>query len=335
MIQWMEAEGKTIQNAPLTGPTKRRFPIYLPPDYDSQRKEPYPVIFVLSGWGGKSQKYLLGNEDSAFGTPTYARLDQMISKQEMPGVIVVAPDGTTALGCSQYINSPANGNFMDYISDELVELIDSQFHTHRSETHRGIMGHSSGGFGALVIAMKRSDRFRAVMSSAGDTYFELSILPQMTPTIIEIEKAKSIEAFLAKVHREPEVFLNGKGKFDALLTLCLASCYAPNLKNKPLYGDLYFDVNTGEINNEIWGKYLSWDPIRLVDQHIEDLKKMCYIRLECGQEDEFSLQLGHRQFANKLKAAQVKYELEEYPGRHAGHSWRFADRIKKMALALF
>ena len=38
--------------------------------------------------------------------------------------------------------------------------------------HRGVVGKSSGGFGALTLGMKHADVFGAVASHSGDAYFE-------------------------------------------------------------------------------------------------------------------------------------------------------------------
>lgn len=56
------------------------------------------------------------------------------------------PNCATALGGSQFINSPATGRFLDFLCDELVKWVEGEYSVCSSDA-RGVMGHSSGGFG--------------------------------------------------------------------------------------------------------------------------------------------------------------------------------------------
>src|SRR5207249_4463316 len=124
--------------------------------------------------------------------------------------------------------------------------------------------------------------------------------------------------------------LRPPAEMDTMMNLAMCSCYAPNRSAKPLLGDLYFDIRTGELIPEVWEKFLSWDPVRMVDRYAENLKKLKWIHLEAGTEDEYGLHIGHRQIAKKMDRYGIRYELTEYPGRHGGHHYRFGERIQKM-----
>jgi len=95
-------------------------------------------------------------------------------------------------------------------------------------------------------------------------------------------------------------------------------------------GDLWFDLKTGELIPEIWKKFLSWDPVYMVDRYADNLKKMKWIHLEAGLNDEYALHIGHRQFSKRLKKHGIEHVVEEYPGKHSGHHYRNLDRIRKM-----
>jgi enterochelin esterase-like enzyme len=328
MIEWHSFSSQAIQGYPLGDPHVRSFPIYLPPGYDRKRKLPYPTVFLLAGWGAKSSKYIA--EDSAFDPSLPERFDKAISEKRLEPFIGVFPDGTSKLGCSQYINSPAFGNYQDYLCDELVEFVDANYHTYRSADFRGIAGHSSGGFGALVSGFMRPDRFRFVCSSAGDSFYEVSLLANLNKVIMELEKAGGLKAFVAKFFAEPNHSAVSPSQIDTMLTLNMAACYAPNLDNPPIFGDLFFDCVTGEIIPEVWEKYLQWDPIRMVETFRENIKKLRFIQLESGAHDQHALHLGHRQLSRKFHALGVAHELVEYPGGHSGHHWRFEQRLVKM-----
>lgn len=328
MLDWVHYSSKAIRGFPMHDPHERKFPIYLPPNYNPKRKEPYPVVFILAGWAGRSSKYV--SDGSVFDIPMDQRLDQAIERKELNELIAVFPDGTSKWGHSQYINSPSFGNYSDYICDELVDFVDSKYHTHKSANFRGIMGHSSGGFGALVNGFLRSDRFQYVCSSAGDTFFELSLLPGAIDALNEVEKSGSISKFFEEFFLNPNPSNWGGKKMHAMMTLSLAPCYAPNPTKGPLFGDVFFDLRDGQIIPEIWQKYLQWDPIHLVHRHKTTAQKLKFIHLECGLQDEYGMLWGHRRLAKELGSLGISYQIDEYPGTHSGHNHRYTSRIKLM-----
>ena len=87
----------------------------------------------------------------------------------MGEAIVVAPDCFTRWGGAQYLDSPALGRLRD-APRERGDPGDRRALPHASPraTARAIGGKSSGGFGALVLAMRHPDLFAAVASHAGD-----------------------------------------------------------------------------------------------------------------------------------------------------------------------
>ncbi|MBY0370740.1 esterase family protein [bacterium] len=324
MIEWIEFESpKALRGFPMGDSPKREFPVYLPPGFSTDQKG-LPTVYFLSGYGARGSVYL--SDDSAFGRPLQARLDAEISAGKLPPFIGVFPDCTSRLGHSQYINSQALGNYMDYLCDELVPLIDETFAA--DPTRRAVVGHSSGGFGALVTAMLRPGVFHGVSASASDSFFENLFPATINRTLIEVTRAGGVEAFLTTALTRPSGL--GSNEFEAVLTLAMAPCYAPEPAKGPLYGELFFDLETGEIHPEFWKRYLAWDPIHLVDKHASALKKLKVLSLECGMQDEHGLQWGHRQIARKLHAQGVEHKLIEYPGGHRKQSWRLEQRVQRV-----
>ncbi|MBN8553909.1 MAG: hypothetical protein J0L93_00515 [Deltaproteobacteria bacterium] len=312
---------------------ERICPVYLPPNYDKKRKEPYPVVVFLAGWSSKGSSYL--SDESAFGIPLQTRFDRAIGEGRMPAFIGAFPDGTSKLGCSQYINSPSLGNYGDYICDEITSLIDKEFHTYSSANFRAVTGHSSGGFGALVSGFLRPDRFQFVCSSAGDSFYEALYLPSVNLMMSELEKSGSLVKFVEDFLNHPNPKSLPRSKGEALMSLSMAACYAPNPSKAPLFGDLFFEPTTGKIIPEIWKKYLEWDPIHMVEKNIQNIKKLKFILLEAGLQDEYGLQWGHRQLAEKFKKHGVSFEINEYPGTHSGQNWRFEPRLINIFSKMF
>ena len=88
------------------------------------------------------------------------RLDRLITTGTMPPCIVVLPDCWTRFGGSQYLDSEI-GNYEQYVINEIVPAVDARYPTIQNFKHRAIVGHSSGGYGALHLAMKHPGCFRS------------------------------------------------------------------------------------------------------------------------------------------------------------------------------
>jgi S-formylglutathione hydrolase FrmB len=83
---------------------------------------------------------------------------------------VVYVDAWTSYGGSQFVDSPGTGRYHSYLCDEILPWVDARYRTLPGAAHRAIMGHSSGGFGAMITPMLRPGHggieFRYPMSLA-------------------------------------------------------------------------------------------------------------------------------------------------------------------------
>ncbi|MFC1482050.1 alpha/beta hydrolase, partial [Candidatus Neomarinimicrobiota bacterium] len=146
---------KVLEGNPLSDPTERQFPVYLPPGYSADA-QPYPVLYALAGFTGTGPNMI---NYSVWDETLPEQIDDLIASEKCPPAIVVMPDCFTRFGGSQYLNSPAMGRYEDYLIDDLVRLIDQIFNTRGDAANRAVMGKSSGGYGALTLAMKHPDIF--------------------------------------------------------------------------------------------------------------------------------------------------------------------------------
>ena len=89
---------------------------------------------------------------------------------------------------------------------------------------RGVFGKSSGGYGAMVHAMRHPDVWAAVACHSGDMGFELCYLADMPETLrVLADHDLSIQAFLAAVaDGEPD-----SRDIQCLMMLAMAASYDP------------------------------------------------------------------------------------------------------------
>ena len=132
--------------------------------------------------------------------------DEAISSDKLLPFVMVFPNCETKLGHSQYVNSTATGNYMDYVCDEVVSFVEEKYSVQKEARFRGVMGHSSGGFGSLVLGMKRPDVFSNICSSAGDSYYEYLYMNMIPKVIKTISKNGGIEKTVQKFLKSPNPF---------------------------------------------------------------------------------------------------------------------------------
>jgi pimeloyl-ACP methyl ester carboxylesterase len=304
-------------------PSLREVITYIPPNVDTAGLK---TVYFLPGWGSRGSKFLQDSE--VFGQSFLHRLEAAVSSKEIYAFVSVFVDGSSTLGCHQYINSASLGPVQDWIAEDLPQLIETRYGCSAKASDRIVAGHSSGGFGALWLGLQRPDRFQRIVAAAADSFFEISILSHLLGTWQELTQRGGIEGFLQYFKKHPQPQSLGSRSFLTMLTLSLAPCYSPRTSPAPLFGELFFDLQTGQIREEIWEEYLRWDPIRGVTQ--TDSKKLenSFFVLDCGTEDEYGAQLGHRQIAEKMTHQGISHHLMEFSGKHSGNDWRYIERLK-------
>ena len=302
-----EFQSKALAGNALGDPTLRKVPIYLPPKFDEKQK--YPSLYLLSGFGSRGLRFL---NDGLWEENIPDQLDRLISSRSVRPTIVVLPDASTRYGGSQYVNSVATGNYEDHIL-ELVGNIDGKYPTLADRDHRAIAGHSSGGFGALRSGMLHPDIFGLVADHSGDKYFEMGFKPNFGELLRYFERVG--EAGLVALLQDPGACLRESAPHEVLSLLATAAAYSPNLK-EPLGFDLPVDLHTGAQRNEIWTRWLEFDPLEIAEKYVDALKSLKLLYIDCGRFDEYNLLYGARMFTEKLRALGIPFQYEEYDGSH-------------------
>jgi enterochelin esterase family protein len=325
-VEILKHASQVLRGNPLGDPTDRDVYCYVPPGYDTS-SERYPVIYFLSGFTGTGRMHF--NFDP-WAESIDARLDRLISADAMPPAICILPDCFTRLGGSQYVNSSATGRYEDYVAAELVPYVDSKLRTKPGRDHRGVTGKSSGGYGALRLAMRHPDVFGALGSHAGDAYFAYCYLPDFPKLVMGLEKYGGVEPFFHAFEAMPK---KTDDAFGVLNILAMAACYSPNPK-EPLGIDLPVKLPSGEIRPEIWEKWIDNDPVHMATRHAEALRSMRTIFIDAGKRDEFNLHLGARIFCARLDGLGIKYTYEEFDDTHMRILYRYDRSLTELAKAL-
>jgi enterochelin esterase family protein len=319
-----EFNSSTLINNPLGDPIRRKTPVYLPYGEKEDGSQTYPVIYLLTAFAARGIKLL---NDSLWEENIPQRLDRLIANGEIDPMIVVMPDASTRYGGSQYLDSSATGNYMSYIL-ELVEYIDSSYPTSTDRNQRAVMGHSSGGYGALRLGMAHPETFGLVAAHAPDLNFEMVYRKDIPKFMRFFDKAG--EQGLRELLADPAGMLAKGVSFYALAMAAMASCYSPN-PNSPWGFDLPFDTFTGELRPEVWARWLENDPIHLIDEYREALCSLKLLYIDCGMYDEEDLLYGARSFTQRLIEHQIPHYFEVFEGGHRHSDFRYDVSLKMIS----
>lgn len=307
-------ESRILRENALQDAAARDLFVLLPADYDASWRK-YPVVYVLHAFGGNNRGFL---NDNVFAPNLPQRIARLVSQNAVKPMIYVLPDCFTFYGGSQFINSTATGNYENYLCEEIVPFIDENFRTIRHADARALIGKSSGGYGALRLAMKHAELFGLCASLSGDCYFEMCYLPDFPKAFRTLSKV-SVKDFMHKFWNDEN---KGANDFSALNIIGMSAAYSPNDAAENGF-DLPFDLQTGAIREEIWQKWLQHDPLRMAETYAENLKSLKLLYIEAGTRDEFFLDVGARVLSRKLSDLGITHRHEEFDGGHFGVSYRF------------
>lgn len=287
------------------------------------------MITLLSGFTGTGESQLNRNP---WTETVPERADRLVRAGTMAEAIIVMPDGFTRYGGSQYLNSSATGRYEDHLVREVVPWIDRRYRTIPRPEARAIAGKSSGGYGALVQAMRHPDVWALVACHSGDMYFPYCYLPDF-PKCLDVlaRHGGTVERFLRAWQR---MLRKADGAlFPAINTIAMASCYSPNRRAR-LGFDLPFDLRTGEIMPAVWRRWLAWDPVQMVARYRRNLRRLRLVYLDCGTRDEYHLQYGARMVAGRLRRLGVRLVHEEFPDGHGNVQYRYDRSFALLSRAL-
>ena len=221
---------------------ERRVAVYLPEGYTPIGGDGFPVIFYFAGDG------------SSFNTAAaVAQLDAHIGAGLIDPVIVVepdshwtpypdvAPDSLSTLN----MNSSAANRYRDWIVDDLVPWVDDSFNTVAERSHRYVVGHCLGAYGAWRLAIEQPELFSSLSSMQGS--FEWGFL---APFLSQVQ-AEAMAVETPPYEYFPENGFATRG-IHAFARLLLPNPGVPRGYDFPLDPE-------GNLDTDVWQRLLNQD----------------------------------------------------------------------------
>lgn len=316
----------SLKDNPLGLDPKRSLSYYLPPK--SFGNGPFPTLYLLAAWTNAGRTML---DWQPFKESIPEKLDRLWQEDHLPPFVLACPDFYTPFGGSQYVNSDFLGLHADAFVNDMIPVLEQSLPV--IPGLRGVLGISSGGFGALRLGMDYPGAFQAVACHSGDMGFEVAYRHDLV----------TLASGLARFGGDPKAYLDAcfqapkrTGRdIHLLMLLGMAATYSPNL-SEPVGFDLPMDPYTAALRPAIWDKWLSHDPVvRIQRPEIQEaLKRLKLLHVECGAKDQFHLHFGARQFHKACLQAKVPLSYAEFDDNHSGLTYRFDTSLPLLLDAL-
>lgn len=136
--------------------------VLLPPGY-SHGAQRYPVLYLLHGTPGSDQDWARQGAANI--------LDSLLRAGRIPPLVAVMPSGVGPKGGSNdsWADNYVPGDLMEtqFLRD-LMPAVAAHFRLLRGQTHTAIAGLSSGGYGAVNLALRHPNMFGLALDFSGD-----------------------------------------------------------------------------------------------------------------------------------------------------------------------
>ncbi|MGY3039130.1 hypothetical protein ACVWWQ_000717 [Rhodanobacter sp. TND4EL1] len=133
--------------------------VVLPPGYDAKAATRYPVVYSTHGFGGNVDRF----------TGSIASVWQNMSSGQMPPMIWVFLDESSATGTHEFADSVNNGPWGHALTTELIPHLEAGYRMDAKSNGRFLNGHSSGGWATLWLQTRYPAIFGGTWSTSPDS----------------------------------------------------------------------------------------------------------------------------------------------------------------------
>jgi S-formylglutathione hydrolase len=324
-VEHIKVHGKSLEGNLLGDSPDRDVFVYLPPSYQANRNQRYPVVYLLHGYGLTAERWV-----PFIGLPELA--DKDIAAGSSKEMILVSPDAFNKYNGAMYSSSPTNGDWETYLTKELVSYIDKNYRTLATRESRGLAGHSMGGYGTWRLAMNYPDVFSSIyaMSScclmngtppAGRGGAGAGAAKQAAPPAPPPPPAATADKG-GKAGAK-----GGRGGGFGNTAFAEAAAWSPD-PNKPLFFDQLNE--NGVYNGAVGAKWMANSPLVMANFYVANLKKFKAIAMDVGLQD--TLAGSNKDMDALLTSLGIAHTYETYEGDHTNH---VKDRFEQKVLPFF
>jgi Putative esterase len=297
----------------------RKMLVYLPAGYDESSPRRYPVIYFLPNPFEDGYRFDFDHRDAQ------GLFDSAIAAGVIGKFILAAVDMNTPLGTSWYVNSPATGNWEDFMIHELVPYIDANFKTLPNRDSRGIAGIFIGGYGAIRFGMRHPDVFGSVYA----------MHPVGTGTGVNISAAIPDWNILTTAKSMDDVKKDGRTR----IFTTMFQAHLPNPGKPPLFIDFLarHEGTRLTIDTKLMDRFRNNFYLEtMIPQYADNLESLRGFKFDWSRNDaNFDHVYANQAFTHKLNEFGIIHEAEEYNGAFGESDWGADGRFYTEALPFF
>jgi enterochelin esterase family protein len=109
-----------------------------------------------------------------------------------------------------------------------------------------------------------------------------------------------------------------------------AAAYSPR-ERTAFAVDLPFDLGTGALREDVFARWLAFDPVERVPKRVAALERLRLRYLDCGRRDEYGLDIGARLIAREIREAGLSVRHEEFDDDHRNVAYRYEISLPALA----
>jgi enterochelin esterase-like enzyme len=292
----------------LGDPSERPVQVILPPGYAASDKR-YPVLYYMHGGSAywivpmlnelqDMWRYDYLGIENASGD-FIADVERSMQRGEIQEMILVFPHAGNKFSGSWYLSSPTIGDYETYLTQELVDYVDSHYRTLPQRESRGIAGCSMGADGAAHLGLKYPDVYAVVVPQSGIYFWD------RIPCLLEGAK---------EFTREPADY------YEFLLLseyihceMGIAAGVAPNANKPPFYLDMPWVIVDGktEIAPGYVEKSKALDPRSDVERYLAQPTRLNALLVQHGANDDIVPVGMARDFDKLLTEKGIAHEFDD------------------------
>jgi putative tributyrin esterase len=166
------ASGRAECNSVPSKILRRAVPycVLLPPSYDADKAQRYPVLYFLHGIGE--------NEQALLNSGGWDLIQDLWDQKQIGEYVIAMPAGDRTF----FINSrDGKVRYQDFLMREFLPYIEGHYRIRAGRRSRGIAGISMGGYGALRLGLLFPQTFAAVSANSPALIAKLPHIEMATP----------------------------------------------------------------------------------------------------------------------------------------------------------
>lgn len=284
--------------------------VVLPPSYLKDPKRVFPVVYVIPGWGGTHHHAYNKGQRNAYG----------VGQGQEKIYVFLNPETQTPYGLHAFVDSRVNGPWGTALVTELMPYISKTFRASALAKETFLTGQSSGGYGAIWLALHFPKRIGGCWATSPDpidfsnftgvniyqdeNFYKDSAGKERGLFFVNGKPTSTIRQMTKKE------LLEGDGgqqqSFEAEFGL-------PDKNKRP---QQLFDPNTGQINKKVASSWKTYDLAEYVLANWRNIKNDASnkIKIYVGENDNFLLQRSALAFQDKIKAVNAAIDVEVIKG---------------------